>query len=151
MVDDANAAAQRETLGFTGPILNKATPGTFGTTTPSTIYSNYLKLSGEASFVLQSHTGDGATTINWRVGNKHNFTFGASNETLTFTTPYNSCNLILKIVQDNTGGRTISWPASVKWPGGTPPTLSTGGNKIDIVSFFYDGTYYYGIGSLDFS
>jgi hypothetical protein len=37
------------------------------------------------------------------------------------------------------------------WPGGTAPTLSTGNNDIDIVTFYYDGTNYFGVFSLDFS
>jgi len=105
----------------------------------------------ESSFVLRTHTGDGTTTINWQTGNKHKFTFGAANETMTFTAPAASCNLLLTIKQDATGSRTITWPNTVKWSGGNAPILSTGANEVDIVSFFYDGTSYYGACSLNFS
>lgn len=57
-------------------------------------------------------------------------------------------SLSLIIVQDGTGGRTATFgtdaSTSVKFAGGSA-TLSTGGNSIDIVSIFNDGTNYYGV------
>ena len=76
---------------------------------------------------------------------------GTSNDTFTFTAPSNPCNLVLVLIQDGTGSRTIVWPATVKWPDGTAPTLSTAGASVDIVSFYYDGTNYHGVASLAFS
>ena len=102
-------------------------------------------------FTQQSTTGDGTTTIDWKLGNKFKFTFGAQNDTFTFTAPTNPCNLLLVLVQDGTGSRTATWPATVKWPGGTAPTLSTAGGSVDIISFYWDGTNYHGVASLDFS
>tara|TARA_Y100000296_G_scaffold58661_1_gene67621 strand:+ start:80 stop:691 length:612 start_codon:yes stop_codon:yes gene_type:complete len=59
------------------------------------------------------------------------FTFpalSAANQTKSFG---------LKLIQDGTGGRTTTWPASsiLKWPGGTAPTLSTGANDYDELVF----------------
>lgn len=51
--------------------------------------------------------------------------------TLTFSNPPASGKygeFVWEVTQDGTGGRTIAWPASVKWVGGTAPsdtTLST--------------------------
>jgi hypothetical protein len=102
-------------------------------------------------FTLQTYTGTVATTdIDWRNGNKAKFTFGAGNETLTFTNPTKPASFTLIIVQDGVGGRTITWP-TILWQGGTAPTLSTGIGAIDIVSFMYDGTNWYGSAALDFS
>lgn len=102
-------------------------------------------------FTQQSATGDGTTTIDWKLGNKFKFTFGAQNDTFTFTAPTNPCNILLMLVQDGTGSRLATWPATVKWPSGTAPTLSTGAAAIDIMSFYFDGTNYFGVDSLDFS
>jgi len=102
-------------------------------------------------FTAQSATGDGTTTIDWKLGNKFNFTFGAFNETFTFTAPTNPCNLILKLIQDATGGRTATWPATIKWPAGTAPTLSTAASAVDLIAFYYDGTNFYAVENLDFS
>jgi tetrahydromethanopterin S-methyltransferase subunit G len=102
-------------------------------------------------FTQQTATGDGTTTIDWKLGNKFYFTFGAANETFTFTAPTNPCNLVLVLKQDGTGSRTATWPNTVKWPSGTAPTLTTTANAVDIVSFYWDGTNYHGVISLAFS
>ena len=99
----------------------------------------------------QTATGDGTTTIDWGEGNKFYFTFGAANEAFTFTAPSGPCNVVLVLKQDGVGSRTVTWPNTVMWPGGTAPALSTGAAAIDIVCFFYDGTNYFGQASLDFS
>jgi len=104
-----------------------------------------------AGFTLQTTTGDGTTTIDWRLGNKFEFTFGAQNDVFTFTAPTNPGNFMLWLIQDATGSRTITWPATVRWPGGTAPTLSTAANAVDIVSFAWNGTNYDGVASLDFT
>lgn len=41
------------------------------------------------------------------------------------------------ITQDGTGSRTMTWPASFKWPGGTPGVLSTGVNAVDMLTATY--------------
>jgi hypothetical protein len=102
-------------------------------------------------FTQQTATGDGTTTIDWKLGNKFYFTFGNANETFTFTAPSKPCNLVLVLKQYSTGGKTATWPNTVMWPAGTAPTLSTGNNAIDIVSFYFNGTNYFGNSSLNFS
>ena len=60
----------------------------------------------------------------------------------------------MQIVQDATGSRLVTWPASVHWAGGTAPVLSTGANKRDIVSFRYEpisGFYYGSVAAQNFS
>jgi hypothetical protein len=72
------------------------------------------------------------------------------NVTYTFTAPAaTGARLQLRIIQ-GAGPYTITWPASVKWPSATAPTISTANGAIDIISFFYDGTNYYGVASLAF-
>ena len=101
---------------------------------------------------VQTATGDGTTTIDWGLGNKFVFTHGAMNETFTFTSPGGPCSLTLVMIQDGAGSRTSTWPGTVKWPSnGTAPTQSTGAADVDIVTFFWDGTSYYGQAALDFA
>jgi hypothetical protein len=95
-------------------------------------------------FTQQTATGDGTTTIDWKLGNKFKFTWGAQGETFTFTEPSNPCNLMLLMIQDGTGGRDATWPGTVKWFG-TEPTWTDGGAGKGIgVAFYYDGTNYWG-------
>ena len=58
---------------------------------------------------------------------------------------------ILRVVQDITGTRTLTWNAVFKWPGGTAPTLSTAPGSVDIITFHSDGTNMYGVFAGDFS
>ena len=48
------------------------------------------------------------------------------------------------VKQDATGSRTLSFGTAFKWAGGTAPTLSTGANAVDILTFISDGTNLYG-------
>jgi hypothetical protein len=54
---------------------------------------------------------------------------------------------MLILEQDATGSRTATWPASVKWPSSTPPTITTTNGKIDTFTFItHDGgTNWFGI------
>jgi hypothetical protein len=90
-------------------------------------------------------------TVDWNNGQKQAITLTGNITTMNLTAPAGVGNFLLRVVQDGTGSRTITWPASVKWPGGTAPTLSTGANAEDIVTFYYNGTDYYGVASLNFS
>ena len=59
---------------------------------------------------------------------------------------------ILIVKQDGSGNRTLDTTASAyKFPGGTEPTLSTGANAVDILSFVSDGSSMFGVAQLNFS
>ncbi len=59
---------------------------------------------------------------------------------------------ILIVKQDGTGSRTLNTSASAyKFPGGTEPTLSTGANAVDILTFVSDGSSMFGVAQLNFS
>jgi len=63
------------------------------------------------------------------------FTFNMTGITTT-----NAYGFTLVLTNDNTAGRTITWPASVKYPNATVPTRTTTANKTDVYTFFtYDG------------
>ena len=91
-----------------------------------------------------------ADTIDWTQGNKQKSTL-TGNCTYTFTAPGSPTSLVFKLVQDATGSRTVTWPAAVHWSGGTAPTLTTTANKVDIITFYYDGTTYFGNSTLNFT
>jgi len=55
-------------------------------------------------------------------------------------TPQAGQSMVIKFIQDATGGRTLS--STMKWAGGAK-TLSTAANAVDIASVFYDGSTYY--------
>lgn len=65
------------------------------------------------------------------------------NATLTFTNMVAGQTYALRLVQDGTGSRLVTWPAATKWvTPGTSPTLLTAAGSQAIVSIYYDGTNY---------
>ena len=66
------------------------------------------------------------------------------NCTYTFPTAVAGKSFILLQKQDGTGSRTVTWPATVKWPGGTAPTITSTASKLDKYIFTSDGTNWYG-------
>lgn len=106
----------------------------------------------EAYFDAEVDNGNSGTadTIDWTAGNKQKSTL-TGNCTFTFTAPSGPANLIFKLIQDGSGSRTVVWPATVKWPNGTAPTLSTAAASIDIIAFYWDGSNYFGQAGLKFS
>jgi hypothetical protein len=115
-----------------------------------------LRVNQHAYFdAAQSVTGTTTINIDWGLGNKAHVTLqDSTSNAITFTgNPDGPCNLILKIKQNNGADTISSWSASsgsIKWAASTVPTLSTGSAEEDIVSFYYDGTNYYGMIALDF-
>jgi len=88
--------------------------------------------------------------VTWEDAQKQKATLTANTITLTLVNPTSVGNFLLKLV--NGGLATLTWAATtgtVLWSGGTPPTLSSSGT--DILSFYYDGTNFYGVPTLDFS
>lgn len=90
-----------------------------------------------------------APTINWTLGNNQKITHD-STATWSFTAPTGPCHLTIKITHAaNSTTYTPTWPGTVVWMnGGTAPSLTQTSGAVDIVSFFYDGTNYYGVASL---
>lgn len=106
--------------------------------------------------VAMNATATGAVTIDYDNGNIHQLTLTGDISGLTISNPPGSGkagNLSLLLIQDATGGRTISWPASVQWVGGNAPTLSSSANAVDMVNLVTTdgGTHYYATALLDFS
>lgn len=96
---------------------------------------------------------DGATiTIDWSDATKGNIrtvTLGG-NRTIVFSNASVGQSILIRLVQDGTGNRTVTWP-TIKWPSGQAPTLTSTANSIDAFLIFcsaastYDG-YFAGFG-----
>ena len=130
----------------------------YGPASLTTINGQAL-LTKTAYFAAQPATGDGTTTIDWTLGNKFHFAFGAQNETITFgTNPDGPCNLLLLLKQYATGSRTVNWEVTsgtIYWANGgtedsSEPLLTTTATNTDIISFYFDGFNYFGVASLNF-
>ena len=66
------------------------------------------------------------------------------NATITMPTAVSGKSFIMYLKQDATGSRTVTW-STVKWAGGTAPTITSTASRQDILSFFSDGTNWFGV------
>jgi len=81
-------------------------------------------------------TVSAAFTIDWANGHRQKVTLAASSLTCTFKNPIAGAKNTLLLMQDVTGSRLLPvFDASVLWPGGTAPVLSTGGGLTDELGF----------------
>lgn len=151
LIDDANAATARGTLGLATSTTDNAIvrfDSTSGATQNSGVTisdSNEIENFRQAAATTQTLT-DGAN-IDWNMasGAAATVTLGGNR---TMNAPTNlkaGATYVLVINQDGTGSRTLTWNSVFKWPGGVAPTLSTAASAKDIVSFYSDGTNLYGV------
>jgi hypothetical protein len=88
-------------------------------------------LSGDAIVALT----DGPTiNIDLALGNTFAATLGG-NRTLNPINAHGGKRFVLYLTQDSTGSRTVTWWSTIKWPGGTAPTLTTTPGKQDVFLF----------------
>ena len=82
------------------------------------------------------------STITWQNGNMQKVTLSA-NTTFLFNAPAHPSTLTLRILT-GAGSFACTWPGTVKWSGGTAPTITVTASKVDFVVCKYasDGTYY---------
>lgn len=82
-----------------------------------------------------------AITLNLATGNIKEVTLDA-NTTVSLSN-LKVGTFTIAMIQDGTGSRTVSWPASIKWPGGTAPTLTATAGARDVFVGYCDGTNLY--------
>jgi len=88
---------------------------------------------------------DGATiTFNMNDSNTHMATLGG-NRTIAVSNAASGQKFMLRLKQDGTGSRTVTWFSDIKWENGSAPTLSSVANHADWFGFvctsggYYDG------------
>ena len=89
----------------------------------------------------------GTLTLNIENGNVFRVSRNANISTVTISNPAatgNACSFTL-IFDANGTSYTITWPAAVKWPGGTAPTITTTASRSDVFVFYTNnaGTTWY--------
>lgn len=78
---------------------------------------------------------DGATiTFNKNTSDFHAVTLGG-NRTLALSNMATGDRIVLRLQQDATGSRTVTWFTTIKWAGGSAPTLTTTPSKADMFGF----------------
>jgi len=107
-----------------------------------------MRVAGQYVSTKFALTDSGTIALDWNNSNVQSVTLGG-NRTFTFANPLTGGRYLIVLKQDGTGSRTVTWP-TIKWRGGTAPTLTTTANKTDLITIVYDGTDYFGDSSLNF-
>jgi hypothetical protein len=98
------------------------------------IVTNYV----ETRFTANSGT---AITIDLANGTMQDITLTGS-ATITMPTATAGKSFIL-MLRSGSGSYAVTW-STVKWPSGNAPTVTTTASRLDMYSFFSDGTNWYG-------
>jgi hypothetical protein len=110
-----------------------------GTTSPAAKFD----LAGDYKEGVVTANTSTAYTISTATGTLQILTL-TGNCTFTFPTATTGESFTLFLRQDGTGSRTVTWPANVRWPGGTAPTITSTASRQDKYIFTADGTNWYG-------
>ncbi len=153
LVDDTSTSAMRTTLGLAigSDVAAIGSPTFTGTpAAPTAAYgtnTTQIATTAMVQAALATTVDDGnsstADTIDFSAGNVHKSTLTGSC-TYTFTAPPTGSVVVLKVVQGS-GPYTVTWPGTVEWPASTAPTLTTTNGHVDIFTFYWDGTNYFGV------
>jgi len=124
--------------------------GTLATTGNITQNSVQVATVNTNSFAQQQGFGTAtltdAASISWNLQTQQvaKVTLGGSRTLAAPSNMVDGYTYILRVIQDGTGSRTLSYNSVFKWPNGTAPVLSTAASSIDILTFVSDGTNMYG-------
>ena len=126
--------------------LTAPTGALVGTTDSQTLTSKTIEAgtftNGYTEETVTANTGT-AYTIDLANGSVQILTL-TGNVTYTFPTATAGRSFLLIEKQDATGSRTVTWPAAVKWPSGTAPTITSTASRSDLFGFTADGTNWIG-------
>lgn len=103
------------------------------------------KVSNKAMVPAITTDTDGATiTFDMSTSPVHQVTLTA-NRILALSNVSVGQFFILRLIQDGSGSHTVTWFTTIKWAGGSAPTLTTTASKTDVLGFLctsagnYDG------------
>ncbi len=108
----------------------------------STAIGNQITLKSYREFLVTNTSVTTANTVDLSTSNWFRYTL-TGGTTFTFANAPASGNtymFAMLLIQDATGGRTVSWANTIYWAGGTIPPATTTANARDVWTFTtFDG------------
>ena len=150
--DTANAAFAKANIAnnnASNTVLKTGDTMTGTLVVPTINVSQNLRVTGGtvdiAAANILSQTLTDATTISWdaSLGQIATLTLGG-NRTLANATNLKVGTYVLHVIQDGTGGRTLTFSNQYRFTGNVSPPLTANANSRDMFSFVSDGTRLYG-------
>ena len=157
-------ASEMKTLSLMGGNLNTYHPYILAgsTSNPATICMKQATTTHSNTTIIGG-SGTHDTDVNFRRGNKHYLSLADDINDLNLVFPEYSGNFLLLLYHDGAGrditnykvykaNESAASTSTVRWPGGSAPTLSSGSGDFDILSFYWDeaNEAAYGVATLDF-
>lgn len=87
-----------------------------------------------------SPSSSATATLDLSLSNQHYITMPAGNITIALSNSSANQIFIVSITQDSGGSRTVTWFSTIKWAGGSAPTLTTTASKRDTFGFIRTGS-----------
>jgi hypothetical protein len=119
-----------KTISFSGNTLTGVAP----LASPTFTGTATIATADQLGPVRGSLTAVAALDIDCSLGNFFTKTINA-NSTFTFSNPPSTRAFAFTLELTHTSG-TVTWPTTVRWPGGTAPTLTT--NRVHLFTFVTD-------------
>lgn len=128
----------------TGNLVKETSPTIATPTLTSPVQSDTV-----ATGIYDNGNSGTLKEIDWSNGDVQKVTL-TGNCTFTYANAVAGQRLTLLLVEDATGGRTITLPTS-KYPEATAPDFDTTANAINVIVVIYDGTNYLTQGAVGFA
>jgi len=87
-----------------------------------------------------SPSANGTVTLDLSLSNQHDIVMPAGNITIVLSNDTNNQMFTVSITQDSGGSRTVGWFSTIRWAGGSAPTLTTTAGKRDMLIFKRTGS-----------
>ena len=142
----ASSGSARSVSGDTdnGVITWKTSDNTFVVESNLLFDGDKITITGGVKTNMESATDGSTVTFDLDTANTHTVTLGG-NRALAISNEDAGQKFIINLVQDGSGSKTVTWFNTIKWAGGSAPTLTTTANKADSFGFLCTGTdAYYG-------
>jgi hypothetical protein len=132
LIDDADAAAQRTTLGV---VIGTDVQAYDADTAKTDVVQSFT--AGQRGSITA--LTDGATiAVDFADSNNFSVTLGGGR---TLGNPSNQTAGqagTIVVTQDGTGSRTMAFGSNWKFPGGTAPTLTTAASSVDVIAYYVE-------------